>query len=171
MRKIYTGIGSRKTPINVQRAMTDIARHFSRHKWILRSGGADGADLAFEKGADLKQIFLPWKGFNGNDSPFYEHNEEAARIAAKYHPRWGRLNNSARAMHTRNVYQVLGYDLKTPTSLVICWTADGKASGGTGQALRIAKDANIPIYNLYNEEDIIRLKILMDDMDRELMEK
>lgn len=55
------------------------------------------------------------------------------------------------------MYQVLGYDLKTPSDMVICWTKDGGASGGTGQALRIAKDYNIPIYNLYNTKDMREL--------------
>ena len=34
----------------------------------LRSGGADGADLAFEIGAANKEIYLPSKDFNNNSS-------------------------------------------------------------------------------------------------------
>ncbi len=47
-------------------------------------------------------------------------------------------------------FQVLGSDLETPVSFVVCWTIGGKISGGTGQALRIAKDLGIPIFNLEN---------------------
>jgi hypothetical protein len=57
----------------------------------------------------------------------------------------------AKKLMARNMYQVLGQDLETPTSFIVCWTKDGKASGGTGQALRVAKKYNIPIFNLYNE--------------------
>ena len=52
----------------------------------------------------------------------------------------------------RNGYQVLGYDLKTPSKFLICWTKDGKETGGTAQAMRIAKDYKIPVYNLFFEE-------------------
>ena len=55
------------------------------------------------------------------------------------------------------MYQVLGEDLQTPTSFIVCWTKDGKASGGTGQALRVAKKYDIPVFNLYNENAKIEL--------------
>ena len=61
----YAGIGSRETPKNKCRLMTKIAKILSG-KYTLRSGGADGADSAFEAGAgDNKQIFLPSNYFNG----------------------------------------------------------------------------------------------------------
>jgi hypothetical protein len=52
---------------------------------------------------------------------------------------------------------------------VVCWTSDGKASGGTGQAIRIAKYYEIPTYNLNNKEEkrdltnlISNVRFLMD---------
>jgi hypothetical protein len=54
----------------------------------------------------------------------------------------------------RNTYQVLGADLNMPADVVVCWTVDGKASGGTGQAMRIAKDYAIPIVNLYHQNQL-----------------
>ena len=47
----YAGIGSRKTPPHVLAAMTQIAEALAERGYILRSGGAGGADSAFEKGA------------------------------------------------------------------------------------------------------------------------
>ena len=67
-------------------------------------------------------------------------------MAAEFHPAWDRCSRGARALHARNCHQVLGWDLKTPSEFILCWTKDGKASGGTGQAMRIAKAFNIPIY-------------------------
>ena len=58
----------------------------------------------------------------------------------------------------RNMHQVLGLTLDVPTDFIVCWTPDGKASGGTGQALRVAKDFSIPIYNLKNADDLECLK-------------
>jgi hypothetical protein len=48
----------------------------------------------------------------------------------------------------RNAMQVLGPDLDTPSKVVVCWTKNGKTSGGTGQALRISLYHGVPIFNL-----------------------
>lgn len=162
--KIYTGIGSRDTPIPVCNLMTNVAKTLDQCGYILRSGGAKGADSAFEAGSTNKQIFLPWKRFNSNPSPLFDVCPIAMGIAKTFHPKWSRLNNSARLFHGRNVYQVLGKDCNSPTDFIICWTSDGKASGGTGQALRIAKHYQIPIYNLYNDSDRILLNTLLKEI-------
>ena len=46
----YAGIGSRSTPGNVCDVMTKIAWKLSDKGWVLRSGGARGADDAFYRG-------------------------------------------------------------------------------------------------------------------------
>lgn len=153
MKKFYAGIGSRETPENIINFMTQIAFCLSSEGYVLRSGGADGADIAFEKGASFKEIFLPWKGFNNSKSPFVPITKEAEDIARKFHPIYDQLKQGAQKLHSRNVYQVLGKDLKSPVEFIICWTKDGKSSGGTGQALRIAQAYNIKIYNLFKKED------------------
>jgi predicted Rossmann fold nucleotide-binding protein DprA/Smf involved in DNA uptake len=66
MTKYYAGVGSRQTPENILHLMTRIAMRMAELGWVLRSGGAKGADYAFEKGAgDKKEIYLPWRGFGG----------------------------------------------------------------------------------------------------------
>lgn len=152
----YAGIGSRKTPKVVLDQMKVVASKMSQSGYTLRSGAADGADQAFEKGhKGPKEIYLPWFLFNGyieNDqvfsSPRLENYQEAKKIAGEFHPKWQTLSHTSKRYHTRNVYQVLGKDLNTPSKMVICWTENGKAMGGTGQALRIAKHYKIPIINL-----------------------
>jgi len=147
--KYYTGIGSRQCPEPILALMTDIAFYFRNKGYTLRSGGASGADSAFEAGAGSnKEIFLPWKGFNKSKNPYIEIPDEAYKIAGEFHPVWDKLKNAVQRLHARNVMQILGRDLKTPSNLVICWTKDGKMIGGTAQALRIAKACEIPIFNL-----------------------
>lgn len=150
--KIYTGIGSRETPSATLEHMIRIAVTLAQRGFTLRSGGADGADDAFEQGAQLArapmEIYLPWAGFNGRTkSPRYP-GPEAFDMAAKFHPAWQHCKEGAMKLHARNCYQVLGADLRTPTQFVICWTPRGSGEGGTGQALRIAKAYNIPIFDL-----------------------
>lgn len=151
-RHIYTGIGSRETPENVLQDIFRLAAILAKHNFILRSGGAPGADSAFENGCDSvkgkKEIYLPWKGFNDNKSPLYEVSDDALSLAEKFHPRWSACSYGAKKLHARNCYQVLGEDLKTPTSFIICWS---KGTGGTEQALRIAKEYKIPIINMFKE--------------------
>jgi hypothetical protein len=121
---------------------------------ILRSGHANGADLAFEEGAEGKaQIFLPWSGFNADyplitTETFSSPTDEAYEIAARFHPAWDQLKQGARKLHARNSHIMLGPNLDEPVSVVICWTPDAKPVGGTSQALRIADCYEIPVLNL-----------------------
>lgn len=143
----YTGIGSRETPDDILDLMESAARAL-RHRagYTLRSGGADGADSAFERGAGSQsEIYLPWKGFNGSNSPLYHISTEAMELAASLHPAWSRCSQGARKLHARNCYQVLGSDLNAPSRFVLCWH---NGSGGTLQACRLAEACGVPIRNL-----------------------
>lgn len=149
----YAGIGSRETPIELKEKIKTIVEFLGEKGYTLRSGGANGADSFFEEYSNKKEIFLPWKDFNGNKSLYYEPTKEAYDVAKLFHPNWNKLSFGGKKLMARNCHQVLGYDLKTPVKFIICWTRDGKASGGTGQALRIAEKLGIPVYNLFFEEN------------------
>lgn len=165
---IYTGIGSRALPRDVFDVIRPFALWMAQQGHTLRSGAADGADAAFEKGCDVgggdKEIFLPWKNFNNNTSPLFVLSPEAFAIAKEFHPLWDKLDTKSQAFMARNVYQVLGYNLDTPSQLIFCWTPDGaenktsRATGGTGQAIRIANAYKIPVYNIKNGYSIEELK-------------
>ena len=148
----YTGIGSRKTPDNILMNMTKLAYDIGKAGYTLRSGGADGADTAFENGAKMAQsnteIYLPWKHFNQHTSPYHHISVGAYDLAAHFHPAWNKCSDSVRKLHARNCYQVLGYDLHTLSKFVLCWTPYGNLIGGTSQAIRIAMYFEIPIINL-----------------------
>lgn len=155
---IITGIGSRETPQNILSEMTKIGEFCKQNNIYIRSGHADGADVAFEVGAQENCIvYLPWWGFNNKiTSNAKKHviksDENVIKMTWKYHPYPSKLSPAAHKLMNRNVYQVLGEDLNSPSNAVICWTKDGKDSGGTGQAIRIAWDYKIPVYNMYFEE-------------------
>lgn len=155
----YTGVGSRSTPDDILGLMEQTARALSEDGWVLRSGGADGADTAFESGASQSNIFIPWPGFKDYEDPARE--KPAARaytIVSDVHPAWYKLSNPAQKLHARNAHQVLGEDLETPSSFLICWTPDGAGciedcsedTGGTATAIRLADRLDIPIKNLAN---------------------
>ena len=154
--KYYAGIGSRVLPDMIMWGdMMKIARRFKKKGWTLRSGGAMGSDTAFEQGAaEACEIYLAWqqrylgkgKHFIGPELPNWN---EAMKLGEKYHPAWNKLTDGAKALHARNSYIILGNDLQTPVSLVICYTKDGTEIGGTAQGMRMARDYGIPIFNLF----------------------
>ena len=156
----YTGIGSRETPDEILSLMTEIAVWLQRRGYRLRSGGAPGADTAFEIGAGSDaDIYLPWRAFNGKVGLVITGNveDEARAIAEAHHPAWGRCSPAARKLHTRNVPQVLGSHLRSPSAFVACWTKDGGPTGGTGLALRIAAAFGVPLFNLCHPDVALRL--------------
>lgn len=163
----YAGIGSRRTPLFVRNQMTNAARQMAQNGWWLRSGYAEGADQAWGLGAaqraeqtniDKWTMYLPWAGYNRapyGDNRFVvpEFTDELRTIAAFHHYRWDELSEPVRKLMMRNVAIVLGPDTRQHVDCVLCWTNDGKASGGTGHAMRVARYYNIPVFNLANEED------------------
>lgn len=158
--KYYTGVGSRNTPRDILQLMGDIAHKLAVRNFILRSGGAKGADKAFEYGAGPLAVKHIYYADQANDA--------AMAIAKQFHPAWNRCNDYARKLHGRNAFQVLGDNLNEPSNFLICWTSDGCIShstrtiktSGTGTAISIAEAYNIPIFNLQREDHLSRLLTL-----------
>lgn len=163
----YAGVGSRRTPAPVLGLMTRCASRLFTLGFTLRSGGCPGPDQAFEAGAgDCKEIFLPTAGWQGNLSQFTSPSKVAMDMAASIHPAWHRCSAFARLLHARNVHQVLGPDCSDPVQFVLCYTPDGAEyadqcnsyTGGTGMAIRIACAHAVPVFNMANEDALVRLR-------------
>ena len=169
--KYCTGIGSRETPPDVLTLMTEIAKYLSDMGHILRSGRAGGADTAFELGASQADLFIPWKGF-ADENPLnplhcvYVRGDDSysREIAETLHPAWHMLSRGARALHTRNVNQILGKRADEgldPSDFVIFYasvTKSGNIKGGTATAVNYARSLGIPTLNLiegYTLQEVI----------------
>lgn len=138
----YAGIGSRKTPPDSLYLMATWAHTYARSGYTLRSGGASGADSAFERAHRVVtssniEIFRP------QNAPEWTFN-----TVERFHPNPKALTPYVRALHARNAQVVLGTNGDNPVDFIVCWTPGGEFTGGTGQALRIARHHDIPIYNL-----------------------
>lgn len=170
--KYYTGIGSRQTPKDILKLMEDIAFKLAQKGYILRSGAAEGADSAFERGCDrfymgAKEVFIPWKDFGGISGQGMRlileelpTAKEAYQLASETHPAWDKCSKGAKALHARNTFQILGPNLNNPSSFLICWAQvdkHGQLKGGTRTAWELAKANGVPCFNLYNEDDKQRL--------------
>ena len=149
--KYYCGVGSRKTPQSIQNIMTEVAQKLSERGFILRSGGAEGADKAFEKGAHRKHIYY------ASDA-----TELSMSMASQFHPAWDSMKSYGKKLHGRNVFQVLGRTMDIPSEFLLCWTKDGCitheerniSTGGTGTAISIACAYNVPVFNLKRREHL-----------------
>lgn len=170
MNKYYAGIGSRETPLNILKQMINIAEHLDKLGYILRSGHADGADLAFEVGSFHSEIWLPWRSFNEKFKDPQQNyvviskDDKEAFDSLSFHPAGNKLPDSVRCLMARNYRQIIGRNNESNSEFVVCWTKDGKDTGGTGQALRIATHYNIPIYNLYFSEKYDEIMSLRGDL-------
>lgn len=147
MEKYYAGIGARETPVWAINIMVALAKKLESDGYILRSGGASGADSAFERGATKKEIFRP-----------NHATSDALLLAEEFHPRWDELNDYVKRLHARNCQIILGEYLDTPVNFVICWTKNGEIIGGTGQAIRLCNHYNIPVFNIAKHDTLDRFK-------------
>ena len=153
----YAGVGSRSTPAKVLDWMESIGRAMAEAGMVLRSGAAEGADSAFERGCDSvggdKRIYLPRAGFRGRRADgakvLVGGGAWAQAVGRKHHPAWDRLGGDVKLLMARNTHQVLGDEgAGTPSMVVIGWTPGGNGGGGTGQAYRIARAYGVPMVDL-----------------------
>lgn len=117
------------------------------------------------------EVYKAWPKFNTNDNPFEPFKTEsgyslqpwwdivvteknildkAEALASTIHPAWDRLSRGAKALHTRNMFQVLGRDLATPSEFLVCYAPvdkHGVPKGGTRSAYVLAQQNNIPCFN------------------------
>lgn len=184
--KYYTGVGARATPKHILKLMEDIAFKLAQKGYILRSGGAGGADTAFEFGAKayaeqvdervtLAQLYIPWASFVTYDEYYKDwykvldrmpKKAEAYQLASETHPAWDKCSKGAKALHARNTFQILGSGLNNPSSFLICWAQvdkHGKIKGGTRLAWDIAGSYNVPRFNLAVKEDKERIEKWLDN--------
>lgn len=167
----YAGIGSRRTPAPILMMMRIAARELANRGWTVRTGGAEGADQAFFEGAQgangPMEIYLPWPSFflplsyRGVTVQVQRPAHEAYAIARQYHPNWKNLRHSVQSLHARNAHQVLGPNLDDPVRFILCWTPNGGGTGGTGQAIRMAADYRIPVFDLGRVEARARLQAFL----------
>ncbi|KKK69698.1 hypothetical protein LCGC14_2931450, partial [marine sediment metagenome] len=152
--KAYAGIGSRETPHDRRAIMLRIAYALRDGGWLLRSGGAVGADTAFARGAHPFGVSI-----SVDKAPFHHLGlpQRAFEIAEDHHPAWHKCSGVARALLARNVVILLGIALDDPVTFVVYWHPENATRGGTLHAIRVAADNAIPAYNvddIYDDLDV-----------------
>lgn len=163
--KMYAGIGSRQTPANILEIMYLSAKDLARKSYICNTGACKGADQAFANGAiEAKgqvQLFVPWPSYeknwwtNKSNTTIHvlqANDVEAFNSVKQFHPASQNLSQAVSKLHARNFCIIRG------VQFIICWTPNGQITGGTGQALRIAENYGIIVYNLGNQQTLAAFK-------------
>lgn len=194
MRNVYyTGVGSRNTPLYIMYMMSELAMVFEKKGYILRSGCATGADAAFEDlledPANTAEIYIPNKGFPFKMGGSYKNHYmipsemygksfdglylQATRMihSQEIHKAWRRCQPHIMDLHNRNMFQVLGRDLKTKSKFVVCYTRGKELTyddtnvktGGTATAINAAYLNKVDIFNLSVDEHYLRLRKFIDE--------
>lgn len=157
MKKYYTGIGSRDVPPDIKPKMVHVARELEALDYWCRTGDAPGSDKVFRDATDNCDV---WCVHNRRHDPramvLRSDDCEAFDSVAKFHPVGEDLEDYVVAIHARNYRQVIGKG-EPNSECVVCWTWDGGESGGTAQAMRVAKHYGIPIFNIFYHDRYIDL--------------
>jgi hypothetical protein len=161
----YAGIGNRDIETAIEPVsnkpvfiiMRWISGELEKLGYTLYSGGAKGADSAFESGvidSNHKQIF------RATDA-----TDETRAIARFLHPLHSKLSGYALDLFARNTNQVFGRYLDSVVDFVLCYTRDGceshdtrsRDTGGTGQAIEMASRKGALVFNMKNSNWLDRL--------------
>lgn len=154
----YAGIGSRSLPEGkkgeaLASAIKSLAAELSANGYRLRSGGAEGCDTLFHEGAgNNADIYFAAKNSKyklaGTYHYFDKFNQEERNAAYlsvdRYHPNPKALKGFNRNLMARNYYQVVGRNGEPDVGFIACYAPK---SGGTSQAIRIAEQRGIRVFN------------------------
>lgn len=146
----YAGIGCVNTPDDVQDMLAEIAEDLEQLNFVLRTGGSLGADEAFMDGViedSNIELFLPYQGYNDYESKYHKPNAGSYEAAFLNHPSWSECSTEQRKLHGRTSFIVLGHDLRTPSEFILCWTKGGKGNNYVNQAIRVADNNLIPVFD------------------------
>lgn len=135
--------------------------------------------------SNVLSVHLPWPGFNGQqvneyEGYFYtEPTEASLEIVKKYHPAGSNLAKGPKSMMARNTLQVMDRHMNRLARFVVCETPDGAytgqmtsfKSGGTGQAIRIASDRMVNVYNLKHPPHFKKITDWINDADAKIKEE
>ena len=185
----YAGIGSRETPQEVLNKMTEVSKYLESIGYTLRSGRAQGADTAFEKGVLYKKEIFGGFDATGPVEKAVAHEIHPNLLGAmegaknkkiktklaegatqKEAEKAGERSSwSVENLMARNTNQIFGKNLDTPVDFVLAydpsgWVGKGERpqKGGTLQAIDMASRKGIPVINMANPTWRAELKKAID---------
>lgn len=172
----YAGIGDVNIPENIKNLIHMLAEELAKDGYILRTGGAKGADTAFIEGCDkakgIKEVFYP--------SDLHV-NAKTLKIAKEIHGHWEYCENKLPKpgnkysfpvqAHCRNMKIINGDVLNNPVEFTIAYQDINQVTGGTWQGIKYSQKLGIKVYNLFVEKDRNEIIDIVFGWDVEQKEK
>ena len=168
-KKYFSAVGKITTPPTVKDRIVEELKKYVTFGYILRSGGAKGADTIFaqtymEMGGKV-EIYLPWNGYNGkflghdyiNQNCCIMVTPEAFNIAYELDEKWNERTEATKVLDARNVHIYCGFKIgKEPLSDFVVYFDDHPENkdSGTQRGLKVADKFKIPKINLYHYDII-----------------
>lgn len=162
--KAYAGVGSRTINFVEAAIVEEFATALCAQGYTCYSGFAPGTDQAFGVHSKWQvALMLPWRRFNHEESAYALHKVYLGEISRelrqqcidavwRHHPAAHRLGTGAMKLLARDYLQINGVPEKglPPVDFVICnATPEGNSvKGGTRQAVMVAIEKNIPVFNI-----------------------
>lgn len=174
--KSFAIMGSKEHPPETLRLAEEVAEYLksiSGFKVIVRTGGNLGFEEIFEKVISEKEVFLPWKGFNGNrDSKYTRPSPKCSEIISKIILTFDKIKEGAKPIFMRIAHVILGKDLNARAECLITWSPDGAETkdkvnvktGYASTAILLANAVKIPVFNLHNPDAFDRLKVFVSGL-------
>lgn len=158
--KAFAGIGSRNITEQEKLKIAEICEFLNELDYVCYSGNATGSDITFQQNVNECVVFLPWNHFNFEEfncnlrdnviDCLVPKSVESLLSITRFHPNPLALSPAAKSLMIRNYFQIMGYEKYPAVDFVICCADEikGNIQGGTGQACRISKSMDIPVFNL-----------------------
>lgn len=165
---LHTGEGG--LPPEIEEKFIELSKVLLGKGFIYRYGGDSNNDLygkILNIEGGLIDTYLPWKKFNTTvTAKLSKPTEQAYKHAMHYHLGFAKMKPTVRAMLAKDVHVLVGEDCKRPVRFMICYTPDGcetkekinyKTTGFASFPITVACAANIPVFNLKNDDAVNRL--------------
>jgi len=162
----YVVVFNQDMPEASKSLLEGVVRRLDEAGYTLRMGGNTGPEEDFEKLSKRVELHLPWRGFNQKESKSTFNTKNAFEIAKTFSPVYDKFSDPIKAMLARNVRLVLGKELKSPTLLLVTWSADGAESaaertartGNVGHVIAMASALRVPVFNLAKANTLERIQ-------------
>lgn len=165
--KPYVVYANSNPPVEIIEKFKSLAIYLESIGFTVRIGGNnDGVDQAVEDVTKNKELILPWKEFNGKESPYTWAIPASEHIAKQFSPIYDSMKDGVKKFLARNARLIMGQKMRSKACFLLCWSEDGAEtkrelnarSGFIQHPVAIANGALVPVFNLGKPDAEQRLR-------------
>lgn len=184
----WVGIGDKQVPTEIKDLQMEIAKRLSKINAKLRTDGAIGSSINFQKGtceinSKLCEVILPWEGFNSKQvEPQFKgtnyiiiddfmYNMAAEILTKTTFPWFKELKDVVKKFHVRNFYTLFICGLNQVDAVI--YYAEENEKGivkrDPASIVRLARSEGIPTFNIGIDEQRLKLLNLIEMLEQKAL--